>query len=401
MEKMKMNRKNIKKRPLADTVLSGLESEEKEYRELDGNNLYFRVQPSGKKSWQLRYKNADKKWSWLGLGSYPLVSAAAARAKAADLQLQLSKGLQIKNNLEKKEEVIKQEAKFGNLMIAWLDTRQNRWNKVTYEKAVKSINKHIMPAFGHKNATEITSDHWFGFFLDLQRNLGIFNQVAKLVSYCRSTYDLAKFRGKLEVNPLEGINQHLQVYKKGSMDYVHFFELPELLSKIREYPKREIAIALELLVLLYPRPSELRLAKWDQFDFERKVWIRPSTVMKNGVSHAIPLPEQAIQLLIELREVNHLSDLLFPSRTSLLEPISDNTFNMALKRMGYKGRQDPHGFRHIASTKLNDQFSDRPQVIEASLSHLKPGVKGIYDTGAHYEERIGMMQWWANEVYSL
>ncbi len=148
---------------MADTVLSGLESEEKEYRELDGNNLYFRVQPSGKKSWQLRYKNADKKWSWLGLGSYPLVSAAAARAKAADLQLQLSKGLQIKNNLEKKEEVIKQEAKFGNLMIAWLDTRQNRWNKVTYEKAVKSINKHIMPAFGHKNATEITSDHWFGF----------------------------------------------------------------------------------------------------------------------------------------------------------------------------------------------------------------------------------------------
>lgn len=95
-----MKRCNIKRRPLADTVLEALEPEEKEYREKDSNNLYFRVQTSGKKSWQLRYKTNENKWTWLGLGSYPETSAVRAREKAMEITLRKSNGEEVKTKKE-------------------------------------------------------------------------------------------------------------------------------------------------------------------------------------------------------------------------------------------------------------------------------------------------------------
>ena len=123
--------------------------------------------------------------------------------------------------------------------------------------------------------------------------------------------------------------------------------------------------------------------------------------MKNNIPHAIPLSKQSICLLQELKENSGVSNLLFPGRNSFSKPISDNTFNTALKRLGYDGKQDPHGFRHIASSQFNKKFSGVPQVVESALSHLKKGVKGIYDKEAHYEERIEMMQWWADEIDNI
>src|SRR5450830_2039912 len=95
-----MKRSEIKRRPLSDTVLAGLEPDAKEYREQDGNGLYFRVKPNGQKSWELRYKKPDGKWSWLGLGGYPEISGSLARQKAAQLREDASTG---KNPLVSKQ----------------------------------------------------------------------------------------------------------------------------------------------------------------------------------------------------------------------------------------------------------------------------------------------------------
>ena len=87
-----MKRIDIKKRPLSDTTLSNLEPESIEYRELDGNGLYFRVKPDGKKSWLFRYKKANGKWSWLGIGSYPEISGQLARKKAQEIITDIGQG---------------------------------------------------------------------------------------------------------------------------------------------------------------------------------------------------------------------------------------------------------------------------------------------------------------------
>ena len=87
-----MKRTEIKRRPLSDTVLANLEPESKEYRELDGDGLYFRVKPDGKKAWLFRYKKADGKWSWLGIGTYPELSGKGARKKASEIVQDISHG---------------------------------------------------------------------------------------------------------------------------------------------------------------------------------------------------------------------------------------------------------------------------------------------------------------------
>ena len=394
-----VKRQDIKKRPLSDTVLDSLEPEDKEYRELDGNGLYFRVQPNGKKAWLFRYKKDNGKWSWLGLGTYPNIKGALARKKAAEFAEKISNGESLTTkNMVKQQNIENENLRFKVLMFDWLDTKKSNWGTDTYDKAVKSIKRHIIPEFGERDFTAISPKEWFDFFQGLQRDLGIYTQVEKLTSYVRNAYDWAKFQEKIVFNPLEGITRHLDKNNGGNMKFVEMNEFPSLIHAIRRYPKRDMAIGLELFALLFPRPVELRYATWEQFDFDQAVWIKPAEIMKKDIAHAVPLPKQAIKLLKELETYRTESNLLFAGRGSLTEPVSDNTFNQALNRLGYQGRQNPHGFRHIASTQLNNKFSDKEQVVEACLAHLKKGVKGVYDKGAHFEERIGMMQWWADEI---
>lgn len=397
-----MKRAAIKKRPLSDTVLANLEPEEKDYRERDTQQLYFLVRKTGKKSWQLRYKNEKGVWSWKGLGAYPNVSGAIARRKANELTIKIGNGelIETRRQVKKKQQEIVQR-KFDVLMNEWLDTKKISWGEDTFEKAKKSINRHIIPKFGERDFTEITPKEWFNFFQGLQRGLNIYTQVEKLTSYCRNAYDWAKFLGKINSNPIDGMTKHLDKKAGGNMKFVEIAEFLKLIIDIRTHHQRKLAIGLELMALLFPRPVELRFATWNQFDFDKAIWVKPAEIMKKGIVHAVPLPKQALKLLEELKDYKTESDLLFAGRNSLSVPISDNTFNMALNRMGYKGRQNPHGFRHIASTALNNKFSDKEQVVEACLAHMKKGVKGAYDKGSHFEERVGMMQWWADYIDQL
>lgn len=190
-------------------------------------------------------------------------------------------------------------------------------------------------------------------------------------------------------------------HKGGNFKFVDLIELPDLLSAIRSYTSRSTAIGLELLLLLFPRPGELQQAKWEQFDFHRKIWIKPAEIMKNKTEHRVPLSDQAIKLLKRLKEIQSPSPYLFPSRNDLMMPMNEEVFNEALISLGYGNKQHAHGFRHLASTTLNNKFSDKYQIIESALSHVKQGTKGIYDKAEHFQERVDLMQWWADHVYSL
>lgn len=385
---------------LSDAAFFAKKPKDKEYRISDIPGLYMKVQTSGKKSWQLRIKNINGKWTWLGLGPYPEISVKKARSLVLKYQ---SGEIQIETQIDRlKKEKKDQDELFGQLMKSWIDTKKNTWESSTFKKEVQSIEKHILPIFSERKYKEISSGEWLTFFQTKQREEKIFNRIEKLISYCRNAYELAVFKNKANYNPLVGINKFLDRNDSGSMKHVGLNELPLMLQRIRAYKSEEISIGLELLILMFPRPGELRQAKWEQFNFEEKVWIRPTDVMKRGIEHAIPISHQAMQLLGRLKEIsNRESNFLFPSRDSINKPISNLTFNAALNRLGYQGQQNPHGFRHIASTCLNDHFSDREQVIESALSHLKSGVKGAYDKGAHLRERVEIMQFWSDLIYEL
>lgn len=397
-----MKRTEIKRRPLSDTALANLEAEAKEYRELDGNGLYIRVKPDGNKSWQLRYKKPDGKWSWLGLGGYPEISGQLARKKAKELLDDVSRGENpiISKQERKQQELEQNNATFELLAREWLDTKLNSWVADTMTRNKGALEKHIFPIFGKRLYTTIKPIEWMNLLKGIQQEKGIYEQVNRIRAMCRDIYDFAKVTGRIDYNPLEGIQKYLEQGKKTNMAHVDEKELPALLRAINNYPTMDVRMGLQLLAMLFCRPSELRGAKWDEFDFDNVLWNIPEERMKKRREHVVPLSKQAIAILEELKSYDTNSEFLFPSRSDKSKPKSDTVFIMALRRMGYEGRQTPHGFRHIASTLLNNRGFDERH-IESALAHVKDGVAGVYNKAQYLQDRANMMQWYANHLEEI
>jgi len=389
-----MKRNNLYSRPkLNDKKLMGLEPEGKDYRIVVEDQLYFFVKSTGHKSWQLRYKNIIGVWTWKGLGAYPLVNISQAKKIARTYQNEIEN-----NTFFTNRETEYQKYRLSSLIEEWLDTKIKKWSDKTYEKAVKSIQKHICQKFGARDFRDITAGEWFKFFQGLQRNLKIMTQVNKLLSYMIEVYEWAEISHGIKINPLTKVKKFLDNHKGNNFCSVEIHELPMLLKSIRSYSNKTTGIGLELMLLLFPRPGELSVAKWEHFDLDKRIWTKPAELMKNRRIHKVPLSDQAINLLYKLKKIQRQSDYLFPARNDPNKPICDSTFNTALKRLGYQKKQHAHGFRHLSSTALNKVFSSKVQVIEAALSHVKKGTKGIYDRAEHFEEREELMRWWGNYI---
>jgi integrase len=156
-------------------------------------------------------------------------------------------------------------------------------------------------------------------------------------------------------------------------------------------------IALQLLALLAQRPGELRNAKWVEFDETEKFWAIPAGKTKMRRDHFVPLPEQALTLLDNLRPLTGESEYLFPSLRSWHRPMSENTLNAALRRMSYSGEEmTAHGFRATFATLANESGLWNPDAIERAFAHEERNeVRRAYARGAHWEERIKLADWCA------
>lgn len=397
-----MKRDQIKKRPMSDTTLATLEPEEKEYRVPDGKNVYFRVKPDGSKSWQLRYRKPNGTWSFLGLGTYPEISGQLARRKATELQAESRSGtdLLVTKQQRKQAELDNNNATFERLIYEFLDNKATKWTDGTMTRNKGALEKHILPIMGKRKYTEIKPIEWMNLFQGIQREKGIIEQTNRMRALCQEAYDLAKVTGRIEYNPIEGLHRFLETHQGENMRHVSPAELPALLRAIRNYPTREVAIGLELLSLVFCRPSELREATWGEIDLDAALWTIPVQRMKKRREMVIPLSRQVLELLAELKQLNGDSPYLFPSRSSRNKPKSDAVFIMALRRLGYEGRQSPHGFRHIASTTLREKGFLRDHV-EAALAHKVGGVEGVYNKADYLADRIPMMQYWADYLEGL
>ncbi|MFO3664302.1 tyrosine-type recombinase/integrase, partial [Pseudomonas amygdali] len=184
-----MKRSDIKRRPLSDTTLAGLEPDDKEYRELDAGGLYFRVKPDGQKSWQLRYKKPDGKWSWLGLGGYPAVSGSMARTKAAELRADAADG---KNPMATKQarkaaEVEAANDTFEALAREWHASRLSGWDAGTAKRVMGALERHVFPEFGKRQYTGILSMEWMELLRGLEKE-GILEQMSRVRAYCKDVY---------------------------------------------------------------------------------------------------------------------------------------------------------------------------------------------------------------------
>ncbi|WP_151764735.1 tyrosine-type recombinase/integrase [Acinetobacter soli] len=403
-----MKKADVKKLPMRDTVLSALESESKEYRINDGENLHFVVTPKGNKRWELRYKKPSTgKWSWLGLGAYPEVGGKWARQKADEARKLLSQGIDPVLQKAEERQADLEQSSFTLQQLAQDYYTTKTWTPATKTRNIGALNNHVFPIMGKRDYRKITKQEWHSLFQDIQNKLNprtekpIVEMGQRVRALIREIYDYAEVMGKIESNPIANLHKYLKKHESNSMKHVDENALPPLLRAINLYPTSVTRIALKLLTILFCRPTELREARWEEFDLDKSTWLIPATRMKTRKEHKVPLPKQAIDLLKELQQLTAHSPFLMPSRSNNNKSKSNTVFIMALRRIGYGEIQNPHGFRHIASTILNNQFSDKSQVVEACLAHSKKGVKAAYDKATHYEERKIMMQWYADHLEKL
>ncbi|MDP3848708.1 MAG: tyrosine-type recombinase/integrase [Pseudomonas sp.] len=397
-----MKRSEIKRRPLADTTLGGLEPENAVYREHDGLGLYFRVKPNGGKSWELRYKKPDGKWSWLGLGSYPEVSGLGARQKAAELRADAADGINplTAKHARKASELEATNSTFKALALEWIEIRRPGWADSTAKRTIGALELHAFPVFGQRVYASILPIEWMEFLQGMER-LGIIEQMSRVRRSCKEIYDLARVTGRAVHNPLEGLSRFLQSRPAENYAHVTAKELPTLLRAISAYPHaHDLRLGLRLLMLTGVRPSELREARWNEFDRKAGLWLIPAERMKKRRAHTVPLSRQVLDALEQLYKMTGAYPLLFPGRNDRTKPRSNMAFNMALRRMGYAGQQTGHGFRHIASTTLRENGFAKDHV-EAQLSHVEDGVSGVYNKATYLEQRRTMMQWYADHLDDL
>jgi integrase len=155
---------------------------------------------------------------------------------------------------------------------------------------------------------------------------------------------------------------------------------------------------------LFVRPGELRKAEWAEFNIDAAEWRIPGAKMKMRRPHRVPLAPQAIAILVELRKITGASKYLFPSVRSWHRPISENTLNAALRRLGYdKTELTVHGLRSTASSLLNESGRWNADAIERQLAHQEQDeVRGAYTHAAEFwQERVRMMNWWASHLDEL
>ena len=162
-------------------------------------------------------------------------------------------------------------------------------------------------------------------------------------------------------------------------------------------------IACQIAPHVMMRPGELRQALWSEIDMTAAVWTGPPERMKMRRPHAVPLSRQVIAHLQELYELTGPEGFVFPAFHTSKRSMSENTINQAFRRMGYAvGVVTAHGLRTTASSMLNESGKWSPDAIERSLAHADPNsVRGIYNRGRYWDERVAMHQWWSDYLDAL
>lgn len=257
---------------------------------------------------------------------------------------------------------------------------------------------------GHRPIAEISSAEIL-YHLKLFEKRGTYETANRLKTTIGAVFRYAIANGLAENDPTAALKDALIRQKvKSRAAITDKDKLGGLLRSIDGYDGQTTTrIGLQLLAILATRPSELRLAEWSEFNLVEKIWIIPETRMKMRQPHTVPLPDQAITLLKELHEETGWGELLFPSVRSSQRPISENTFNAALRRMGYtKEEMTSHGFRATFSSLANESGLWHPDAIERALAHVERNeVRRAYARSAFWGGRVKLSNWWAGFLDEL
>lgn len=392
--------------PLTAAEIRVLQPSANETKLYDSQGLYLVVSPNGSKHWRMRYSFAGKERK-LSFGRYPEVSLKDARSKRDEARRLLASGTD--PSLAKKKAKIKATLAIANtfhsLAEEYIDTKMVREGaaKATVDKARWFLSL-LKPAIGSMPVTEVDPQMLLAPLKKLEAR-GTLETAKKCRSFASRVFRYGIWTGRCTVDVARDLQGALTSPK--AKNYAAILEPAKfgaLLRAIEVFDGSPITkFALQLSPHIYVRPGELRHAEWEEFDLDGAIWHIPSGKMKSKRKHDVPLAMQSVSILCEMRNLTGPKGYVFPALHTSLRPMSENTVNAALRRMGFsKDEMTAHGFRATASSLLNESGKWHPDAIERSLAHGESNaVRGAYHRGTHWKERVEMAQWWSNHIDQL
>jgi integrase len=387
---------------LSDLTIKGLKSAEKTYKKADSGGLYIEVAPTGGKWWRYKYRFEGKE-KRLSLGVYPDVGLKDAREKHAEARKLLASGVDPSQN-RKAVKAAKSDGALSLEVIAreWFASRKPNWKENHSSKIIRRLETDVFPWLGTRTISEITAPELLTAMRRIEKR-GALETAHRALACCGQVFRYAIATGRALRDPAADLRGALPpTSTKHFPTITDPLKIGELLRAIEVYSGTyQTRYALRLAPMLFVRPGELRKAEWVEFDLDKAEWRIPGERMKMKATHLVPLPTQAVALLREMHCISGAGKFVFPGVRTTTRAMSENTINMALHAMGYKGEFVGHGFRHMASTLLNEQGFNR-DAIERQLAHAeRDGVRAAYNYAEYLPERKAMMQAWADYLDKL
>jgi len=385
---------------LTDQAIKAAKSKDKPYKMSDGGGLYLEITPKGSKLWRLKYRFL-KKQKKLSIGIYPTITLAEARNHREEAKRLLA------NNLD--PAAVKQEIKremeteaantFEAIAREWFDMKKVEWSEANTTQTIKRLEKDVFPIIGKYPIKLITHK----MLLDLAHSIkerGANELAKRVIQMSVHIFRYAIVTGRADNNIAEDLKGMVKSEPKRHFAAIEANELPEFIRALRGHKarlNRQTYLGVNFMMLTFVRTGEMIKAEWSEFYLDGKEWLIPAKRMKMKKDHLVPLSNQAVVILQELRELHNHPKYVFPSRNNRNNHMSNNTVLQAIKRMGYKGRMTGHGFRSLAMSTIMEKLGYRHEVPDAQLAHAKRGdVNRAYDRAKFLGERTAMMQEWAD-----
>lgn len=396
---------------LTSAKIRTLKPSDKPFKVSDSHSLYLRVKPGGSRHWYLKYRISGKE-SRIALGAYPAISLSDARQQREGIRKMLALNI---NPVQQRAAVRGSrtpEKVFKNVALAWHKSNR-KWSQNTADRLLASLNNHIFPVIGNLPVSELKPRH----FIDLQKGIeekGLLEVASRTRQHLSNIMRHAVHQELIDTNPAANLGGVTTPPVRRHYPALPLERLPELLERIGAYHQgRELTRHAVLLMLhVFIRSSELRFARWSEIDFTNRVWTIPATrepiigVRYSGrgakmrMPHIVPLSEQSIAILKQIKDITGNNELIFPGDHNPYKPMCENTVNKALRVMGYDTKKDicGHGFRAMACSALMESGLWAKDAVERQMSHQERNtVRMAYIHKAeHLEARKAMMQWWSD-----
>jgi len=391
---------------LTDIAVRQAKPREKPYKIFDARGLYLEVPPSGSKRWRLKYQFRGKS-KLLSLGIYPDVGLAKARERRDEARRLLADG--VDPSAARKAQKAAGEDRAANSFEAlarqWFEQSKAAWVPGHSSKILRRLERDLFPWLGGMPVDEITAPDVLAALKRIAAR-GAVETAHRARNDCSQVFRYAIAHGRATRDPAVDLRGRHALPPAKAKHYATLTDpraIGELLRAIDGYRGSHVTrCALRLAPLVFVRPGELRAAEWAEFNLEAAEWRIPAAKMKMREQHLVPLSKQALSVLDDLRPLTGSGRYLFPSERTADRPMSDNTVNGALRRLGYSREElTGHGFRAMASTLLNEQGWHR-DAIERQLAHAeRNAVRAAYNYAEHLPERRRMMQAWADFLDGL